>query len=130
MTAQALGTAGRIQVLVTNDGKPHSATDWATVSADDLVSIDPQASLERQARARELKASLRGILCEAFSAVSPASSGTAIEEILRQAMSRMREIFAASPWAADASHPSITAQMETYLRRNLFSAADVALRTE
>lgn len=129
MGAPSSSSAGRIAILVTSGGT-HSASTWAQAVTDGLLALDPQMPMHRRLAAIGLRRSLTALFHEAFQAMTPTTTFSDVETATDACMSQIGHLFASSPWALNVAHPEIKDQIRAFVRRNLLSAADLALRTE
>ncbi len=123
------GVTRQVGVMITHGGI-HPATKWAMATAEQLVSIDRSMDAVRQEHAFELRRDIAKILRPAFEEVAPHTNFRRIEDLADQAWSEIRRIACATVWAVWFETEVVSAQMQSVIRRNLLSAADLALRTE
>jgi len=129
MQGASSSAAGRITILATSNGA-HSASTWAQTITDGLLALDPAMPMHRRLAAIALRRSLTALFYEAFQAMRPTSTFEDVEAVTAGCMGEIEKLFASTPWAFEASHPEIKDQFRAFIRRNLLSAADLALRTE
>lgn len=122
--------AGRIGVLIANGGGNHTAEEWARVVTEGLIDIDPTLPPKRLEAAQRTRQRVQGVFVAAFHEMAPTSSIADVDSAVRTVMGRISEIFAGTPWAENVEFSGVRDQIEAYVRCNLFSAADLALRTE
>ncbi len=121
--------AGRVAVLVT-DGGAHPATKWAMATAEGIVSIDSDMEPAKKQLAFNLRRDIAKTLRASFEEVRSDCTMDQIETLTVQAWSRIADLAQPTPWAIWFNDAAIADQMKVVIRRNLFSAAEIALELE
>lgn len=130
MPVEACAGARPVQVLITNEGKRHSADQWARAVLDGLVTIQDGATESRRREGESLRAKVFALLKDLFELVEPRMSAVQIERLAGDGLARLTDIFSSSPWAMNVAEPTVRAMILAHLFRNLMSAANLALLTE
>lgn len=121
--------AAQLLVLAT-DGGVHPARKWAVATASMIVKPREDASVEARAQIYNLLLQIEDILVQVFEEVKSATSPMDVMIITSQASGRIAEIASSTQWADVFAAPPIRAAIDELVRRNLASAADLALRAE
>ena len=129
MGQQSSATAGKLKVMIT-DGGAHSADAWAGNTAEQLLAIDKIMSPVRFQLALSLRNKIRERLRQHFRSIHPAMTAKSLDMIALSAADQVRTAASGTPWEMHFNEPGIRTEMALTIRRNLFSAADLALATE
>lgn len=127
--ATAMMRAGTMAVLVTQDGA-HTAKDWATATANQLVSIAPEMAPERRIHANALRVHIRDVLTAYFRAVRPGMTSRSFEATVRGAIHMVGTAARGTLWEQSFAQPEIAAMMADVVTRNFNTAALNALASE
>lgn len=120
---------GQVRVLITNGGN-HTPETWARETADSLIVIDDGLEGVKRQEAVTLRQKIARTLLDSFAAVKAKSLASEIEQISAGAIRSVFDAAKGSPWEVYFYEPNTRSAMALTIRRNIMTAADLALRTE